>query len=80
MDEKMKYSETLNYTGTEEMSTGDKETGCYSVMDLCRILGISRPTCYSLLKKREFSWINIGGRKYRISRKSFDNWLNNQNL
>ncbi|MCC6095718.1 MAG: helix-turn-helix domain-containing protein [Eubacterium sp.] len=48
------------------------------MQDLCRILKISRPTVYSLLKTRQFSWINIGGRKYRISRRSFDNWLDNQ--
>lgn len=51
---------------------------CYSVHDLCRILGISRPTVYSLLRKKQFSWVNIGGHKYRISRKSFDEWLNKQ--
>ena len=38
------------------------------------ILGISRPTVYELLKKNEFRWIQIGT-KYRISKKSFDGWL-----
>ena len=36
--------------------------------------GISRPTVYELLKKNEFRWIQIGN-KYRISKKSFDEWL-----
>ena len=44
------------------------ENRCY------KILEISRPTVYELLKKREFSWVLIG-RKYRISKKSFDLWL-----
>ena len=38
------------------------------------MLGISRPTVYELLKKNEFRWIQIGN-KYRISKKSFDEWL-----
>lgn len=29
---------------------------------------------YELLKKKEFSWVMVGG-KYRISKKSFDEWL-----
>lgn len=31
-------------------------------------------TVYELLKKNEFRWIQIGN-KYRISKKSFDEWL-----
>ena len=42
--------------------------------ELQKILGISRPTVYELLKKKEFRWIQIGT-KYRISKKSFDEWL-----
>ena len=38
------------------------------------MLGISRPTVYELLKKNEFRWIQIGN-KYRMSKKSFDEWL-----
>lgn len=36
--------------------------------------GISRPTVYELLKRNEFRWIQVGT-KYRISKKSFDEWL-----
>ena len=50
------------------------ENRCYTVKDLQEILEISRPTVYELLKKREFSLVLIGG-KYRISKKSFDLWL-----
>lgn len=28
-----------------------------------------------LLKKKEFRWIQLDGGKYRISKKSFDDWL-----
>lgn len=51
-----------------------EEKRCYTVKELQVILGISRPTVYELLKKNEFRWIQIGT-KYRISKKSFDGWL-----
>jgi excisionase family DNA binding protein len=54
----------------------DKKT--YTVMEIQEVLGISRPTVYNLLKKREFRWIQVGGGKYRISKKSFDEWLDTQ--
>lgn len=53
-------------------TTEDKR--CYTVKDLREILGVSKPTVYELLKRKEFRWILIGG-KYRISKKSFDAWL-----
>ena len=45
-----------------------EEKRCYTVKELQEILGISRPT------GNEFRWIQIGT-KYRISKKSFDEWL-----
>lgn len=50
---------------------------CYSVKEIQGILGISRPTVYELLKKKEFRWVRIGT-KYRISKKSFDEWLDSK--
>ena len=50
------------------------EKRCYTVKDLQEILGVSRPSVYDLLKKNEFRWILVGV-KYRISKKSFDAWL-----
>lgn len=47
---------------------------CYTVNEISEILGISRPTVYALLKQKEFRWVQIGG-IYRISRQSFDEWL-----
>ena len=46
-----------------------------AVKELQEILGISRPTVYNLLKKNEFRWVQLDGGKYRISKKSFDDWL-----
>lgn len=51
---------------------------CYTVEDLQKILCVSRPTVYNLLKKNEFRWLQIGGGKYRIPKKSFDDWLDSQ--
>mgnify|MGYP001362240331 CR=1 FL=1 len=51
------------------------EKRCYTVQELQEILGVSRPTIYNLLKKKEFRWIQLDGGKYRISKKSFDDWL-----
>lgn len=51
------------------------EKRCYTVKELQEILGISRPTVYKLLKRNEFRWVQLSGGKYRISKKSFDDWL-----
>ena len=51
-----------------------EEKRCYTVKELQEILGISRPTVYELLKRNEFRWIQVGT-KYRISKKSSDEWL-----
>lgn len=56
------------------MSTAKNETRCYTVADLQEILKLSRISVYELLKKNEFRSIMVGG-KYRISKKSFDEWL-----
>ena len=60
----------------ETSAIPDKRT--YTVEEIQTILGVSRPTVYSLLKKNEFRWLQIGGGKYRISKKSFDEWLDQQ--
>lgn len=52
------------------------EKRTYTVEDIQVILGISRGTAYKLLKKKEFRWFKIGS-TYRISKKSFDDWLDN---
>ena len=49
----------------------------YTFQELQEILGVSRPTIYNLLKKKEFRWIQLDDGKYRISKKSFDDWLDN---
>lgn len=46
----------------------------YTVNEIQDILGISRPTAYALVKRNLFRSIRIGG-QIRISKRSFDEWL-----
>ncbi len=55
-----------------EKALNDKR--CYTVKEVQDMLEISRPSVYELLKRNEFRWIKIGT-AYRISKKSFDDWL-----
>lgn len=51
------------------------EKRCYTVEDLQIILCVSRPTVYRLIRRNEFHSFQIGKGKWRISKKSFDAWL-----
>ena len=51
------------------------EKRCYTVQEIQDILCISRASVYNLLKRNEFRWIRLEGSKYRLSKKSFDEWL-----
>ena len=53
----------------------DKRT--YTVDEIQDILGISRTSAYNLVKKKAFHSVRIGG-SIRISKKSFDEWLDQQ--
>lgn len=66
----------LNMIKKEEFIMAEKR--CYTVQELQEILGVSRPTVYNLLKRNKFRWIQLDGGKYRISKKSFDDWLDKQ--
>lgn len=46
----------------------------YTCEEIQRILGISRSTAYRLIKTHVFHTVRIGA-QYRISKKSFDAWL-----
>ena len=46
----------------------------YTVDEIQDILGICRSSAYSLVKQNLFHCVRIGGR-IRISKKSFDEWL-----
>lgn len=53
------------------------EKRCYTVEELQTILSCSRETVYALLAEHHFRWFRLGGQRgpYRISRRSFDEWL-----
>ena len=53
----------------------DKRT--YTVEEIQDILCISRTSAYNLVKKGVFHCVRIGG-SIRISKKSFDEWLDQQ--
>ncbi len=53
-------------------SSDDKRT--YTVDEIQDILGICRTAAYNLVKQNLFHCVRIGGR-IRISKKSFDEWL-----
>ena len=49
----------------------------YTVSEIQDILGISQSAAYELVKRDLFRVLHIGGR-IRVSRKSFDEWLDGQ--
>lgn len=50
------------------------EKRVYTVDEVQDILGISKTTAYQLVKSNVFHSVRVGG-QYRISKKSFDAWL-----
>ena len=55
----------------------EDEKRTYTVDEIQDILSISRPTAYNLVKKNVFHSVRVGGH-IRISKKSFDDWLDHQ--
>ncbi len=52
----------------------DKEKRTYSIEEIQQILDISRSTAYLLIKRRFFKSVKVG-KQIRVSKKSFDEWL-----
>lgn len=59
------------------VNTNQFEKRTYTVDEIQDILGISRTSAYNLVKKNAFHSVRIGG-SIRISKKSFDEWLDQQ--
>ncbi len=55
------------------------EARTYKVEDIAEILCIGRTSAYNLVRKGHFKVVRIGN-AIRISRKSFDEWLDEQTL
>ena len=60
--------------GTDNVQD-ETDKRCYTVEDLQNILMCGRAAVYELLKRNEFRYVRLGGSGYRISRRSFDEWL-----
>lgn len=50
------------------------EKRTYKIEEIQKILGISRNTAYSLIKRKQFHSVHVCG-GIRISKKSLDKWL-----
>ncbi|MBE6935859.1 MAG: helix-turn-helix domain-containing protein [Ruminococcaceae bacterium] len=55
------------------------ESRTYTVEDVAAMLNIGRTTAYQLIKEEQFRIVRIGS-AIRISKKSFDEWLENLDL
>ena len=62
--------------GTKEMLP-NKRT--YTVEEVAHILGIGRTSAYILVKEGHFKIVRIGN-AIRISKRSFDEWLDSLNI
>lgn len=69
--------ETMNYPLTENVPCTSAKA--YRVEDIARILDISRSSAYNLVRAGHFKTIRIGT-AIRISKKSFDEWLERQDV
>ena len=67
-------SQTWNGTKNE---TPERRT--YTVDDIAQILGIGRTSAYILVKEGHFKIVRIGN-DIRISKRSFDEWLDSLDL
>ena len=63
---------------SEKLSDVLPEQRCYTIADLMDILMCGKRTAYELLKRNEFRYIRLGRGAYRISKRSFDEWLDKQ--
>lgn len=50
------------------------EKRVYTVDEIQDILGVGKNTAYDLIKTGQFKTVKVGGH-YRVSKKSFDDWL-----
>ena len=71
----MNNCEEKNPTASSTPTPIVQDIRCYTIEDLMAMLILSRPTVCRLLKQNEFRWFKVGG-AYRISKTSFDAWLN----
>lgn len=62
---------------TQNMNVSQKRT--YKVEEIAKILDIGRTTAYNLVREGHFKTVRVGT-AIRVSKASFDEWLDNQTL
>ncbi len=65
-----------NYVSDTPLLTELNQKRIYTIEEITAILGVSKTTTYQLVKSGVFHSVRVGG-QYRISKKSFDKWLDN---
>ena len=65
----------IETTATSAISSSDKRT--YTVLEVAALLQISKSKAYELCRQGLFKTIKVG-LSVRISKLSFDEWLDNQ--
>ena len=56
------------------MSKEMEEKKTYTVGEICKMLDISPKVAYALVKSGQFKYVRVG-RAIRVSKSSFDSWL-----
>mgnify|MGYP001173952911 CR=1 FL=1 len=64
----------MNTASTLAPFSSDYEKRVYTVDEVQDILGVSKTSAYNLVKSGVFRCVKVGG-QYRVSKKSFDTWL-----
>lgn len=64
------------HVSNEAITDDGKRT--YTVTEIQDILGVSRPSAYNIIASGVFRSVRVGSR-IRVSKKSFDEWLDQQN-
>ena len=65
----------LVISDTQNAQPLKKEKKTYTVEEIAEQLGVSKKVAYSLVKSGQFSYVRVG-RVIRVSKVSFDKWLN----
>lgn len=68
---------SVNETPIQKEHRSNPDKRVYTVDEIQDILGIGRTSAYSLVKQNVFHSVRVGG-SIRISKKSFDAWLDSQ--
>lgn len=76
-EEKIEFLNQQTSERTAGYTLPQQDKRVYTVEEIQNILCISRTTAYELVKKGLFHCVKVGG-SIRISKRSFDEWLDKQ--